>query len=211
MEVKKLRELLNISQQELSDKTGIPKERIAKWEQGRGSPKAEDSKTLEKFFGDKVPRENGTVEESKLPYHVARREKKMADKAPVPIYGGFTTLGNIEVIDDDNMKNKVVAELPAEVFPGCDYAEKAKGDSMYPLIMNQALLVGKTCSLKGIVYGEKYIIKTKDGLDSTKYVHPGKDKNSILLKAYNKSVPDQEVAIKDIVFACRVQWIINPT
>lgn len=129
----------------------------------------------------------------------------------MPVYGGFTTLGNIEVIDDENIKNRVIAELPSDVFPGCNYAEKAKGDSMYPLIMNQALLVGKTCTVKGISYGEKYIIKTADGLDTTKFVHPGTDPGTIKLKAYNKNVPDQEIQIADIVFACRVHWIVNPT
>lgn len=129
----------------------------------------------------------------------------------VPVYGGFTTLGNIEVIDDEGLKHRVIAQLPADVFPGCDYAEKAKGDSMYPLIMNQALLVGKTCPVEGIVYGEKYIIKTSSGKDTTKYVHPGSKKGVINLKAYNKSVPDQEVLMSEIVFACRVHWIVNPT
>ncbi len=88
---------------------------------------------------------------------------------------------------------------------------------MYPLIMNQALLVGKKCSPKGIVVGEKYIIKTKDGMDTTKFVHPVFDDNKkripdkLLLVAHNKNIPAQEVDIVDIVFSCRVHWIINPT
>lgn len=56
MNVKELREKNKLSQQELSDKTGIPKDRIAKWEQGKGAPKAADSKILDKFFKELVPR-----------------------------------------------------------------------------------------------------------------------------------------------------------
>ena len=146
-----------------------------------------------------------------------RDQKNNHAKEPVPVYGGFSSLGNIVVYDDENLKNEVIGTLPPNIFPNCDYAEKAKGDSMYPLIMNQALLVGKRCTAKGISYGEKYIIKTKDGLDTTKFVHPVLDDNKrkvegkVLLVAHNKSVPPQEIDIADIVFSCRVHWIVNPT
>lgn len=57
MNVKQLREKRGISQQELSTKTGIPKDRIAKWEQGKGSPKVDDARKLEAYFKEDVPRE----------------------------------------------------------------------------------------------------------------------------------------------------------
>lgn len=138
-------------------------------------------------------------------------EYKNGAEKQVPVMGGFTTLGNITVYNDEGMKNKVIANLPAEVFPGCNWAEKATGDSMHPLIRNQALIVGKTCSVKGIIYGEIYTIKTLHGMDTTKYIHPGPNEKSITLKAYNKSIPDQVVDLVDVVFCSRVQWIINPT
>lgn len=155
---------------------------------------------------------NEVNEDSDNKYLSKRRLLKNTVAAnKVPMYGGFTTLGNIEVYDDENIRHKVVAQLPPEVFPGCDYAEKAKGQSMYPYIMNQAILVGKTCNANGIVYGEIYTIKTREGKDTTKYIHPGSKKGWIKLIAYNKNVPDQEIEIKDIVFAYRVNFIINPT
>lgn len=57
MNVKLLREQHGLTQQELAAATGIPKDRIGKWEQGKGKPKTEDYKTLEKFFNEHVPRE----------------------------------------------------------------------------------------------------------------------------------------------------------
>lgn len=56
MNVRQLREGQKLSQQQLASMTGIPKDRIAKWEQGKGMPKASDAKTLEKFFKENVPR-----------------------------------------------------------------------------------------------------------------------------------------------------------
>lgn len=146
--------------------------------------------------------ENKTFQEQLLSY-------KNKDKE-IPVIGGFTNLSNIEVYNDE--KREIVGTLPQNVFPGCDYSERAKGDSMYPLIMNQALLVGKTCNKDGIVWGEKYIIKTKTGLDTTKFIHPVEgDESKLELKAHNKSIPPQKINIDDIVFCCRVHWIINPT
>lgn len=159
-----------------------------------------------------------TVREPQASYTKIRNDKKNnGSKKEVPVYGGYSTLGNIVVYDDENTRNEVIGTLPPNIFPNCDYAEKAKGDSMYPLIMNQALLVGKKCTPKGIVHGEKYIIKTRDGLDTTKFVHPVKDDNGrtiagrFLLVAHNKHIPPQEIDIEDIVFSCRVHWIVNPT
>lgn len=146
-----------------------------------------------------------------------RNLKNLELNESVPVYGGNTNLSNITVYDDDDDKNEIIATLPANMFPGSNYAEKAKGDSMYPIIMNQAWLVGKKSTSMGITYGEKYIIKTKHGLDTTKYIHPVIDENKkrvdgkFLLVAHNKSVPSQEIDIDDITFACRVLWIINPT
>lgn len=159
------------------------------------------------LYGKNVPHE--TTKDSN--YLSKRRELKNNTTKEIPMYGGFTTLGNIELIDDEKLKHKVVAQLPPEVFPGCDFAERAKGQSMYPYIQNQAVLVGKTCTMQGIVYGEIYTIKTKHGLDTTKYLHPSEKVGNIRLVAYNRNVPDQEILIDDVVFVYRVHFIINPT
>lgn len=54
MNVRQLRESNGLSLQQLAAGTGIPKDRIAKWEQGKGSPKTEDSKLLDKYFRELV-------------------------------------------------------------------------------------------------------------------------------------------------------------
>lgn len=71
MNIRELRNSLNISQQELANKTGIPKDRIAKWEQGKGKPKVEDDKILEEFFKENVPR-NTQAEETESQYNAPK-------------------------------------------------------------------------------------------------------------------------------------------
>lgn len=53
MNVKELRQLYKITQDALSAGTGIPRDRIAKWEQGKGTPKSEDAFILQDFFNKK--------------------------------------------------------------------------------------------------------------------------------------------------------------
>lgn len=55
MNIKELRESLGLSQQQLHEKTGIAREKIAKWEVGKGNPKVGDHLILSKFFGEQVP------------------------------------------------------------------------------------------------------------------------------------------------------------
>lgn len=52
MNIKQLRLKHNLSQQDVANKTGIPRPRLAKWEEGKGKPKAEDSAILDKFFAE---------------------------------------------------------------------------------------------------------------------------------------------------------------
>lgn len=53
MDTKYLRKKLDLSQDQLSAETGIPKARIGGWERGKGKPKTADSEILKKFFTDK--------------------------------------------------------------------------------------------------------------------------------------------------------------
>lgn len=48
--LKDLRAKYRLSQQDLSDQTGIPRPRLAKWEEGKGIPKTEDQVILDSFF-----------------------------------------------------------------------------------------------------------------------------------------------------------------
>lgn len=59
--IKRLREKYKLSQEDLAAATGITRWRIAKWEQGKGKPKADDVETLANFFakksGEQVPKD----------------------------------------------------------------------------------------------------------------------------------------------------------
>ena len=182
------------------------KENLYKWEKGtKPTDYGEVNRLLEILENDP-----SIVSEPLQPYVEKRRQLKTTDFPPIPVFAGNTQAGIITVYSDDPTMQKPVGHLPAELFPGCNHAEKVTGDSMYPLIINQGWVIGKVIDKKGIIWGEKYSIHTTYGLAVVKYVHPGTTKGSIKLVSHNKNVPPQEIPLDEVTFCCRIYHIINP-
>ncbi len=147
-------------------------------------------------------------------YVAKRRESKNgpSKENEIPMYFGNTRAGTIEVYSDDPEMNKPVGHLPASIFPGCNHGERVSGDSMYPLICNQAYVIGRVIDKKGIIWGEKYIIHTKYGQAMVKYIHPSeKGSDHIKIVSHSKQVPSQDLPLDEITFVCRVNYIVNPS
>ncbi len=100
--------------------------------------------------------------------------------------------------------------LPKAAFPGCDYGERAFGNSMFPLIVNQALVIGKLIDLENVVYGEVYGLHLKKGPPVVKYVLQSDQEGSLRLGSENKQVEPQDISVKQVVRLFRVLYIINP-
>ncbi len=159
----------------------------------------------------KVPRETN-LSEPEPDYLKQRRDHKNGtNEKAIPMYFGNTRAGTIQVYSDDPEMQVPVGHLPASIFPGCNHAEKISGDSMYPLICNQAFLIGKIIDKRGLIWGEKYIIHTQYGQSMVKYVHPSEKEKHIKIVSHNKTIPPQDLPMDDITFVCRVHYIVNPS
>lgn len=77
LDVKQLRNKLGLSQKKLSELTKIPKGRINNWEQGRGNPKGDDSRILERLLNPEVSQSKSTsdAKQGKEVYRVDALEK----------------------------------------------------------------------------------------------------------------------------------------
>ncbi len=159
------------------------------------------------------PPQTTEPEKQKGAYLKERRTKKNDEPVKdIPVYVGNTRAGTIQVYSDDPEMQTPIAHLPVNVFPGCNHGEKVNGDSMYPLIMNQAFVVGKIIDKRGIIYGEKYGIHTRYGQSMVKFIHPSmQGKEYIKIVSYNDKIPPQDIPIDDITFVYRVHFIINPS
>lgn len=207
MNVKELREKYGLSQHELEEKTGIPRERIAKWEQGKGSPKAEDSAILTAFFGglalEQVPR--GT-------YLNERLNKKLNHvKEGIPIYEDAPyTLGNIESYrDTPPEKADFWVTIPG--LRNCTYGCRATGDSMHPLIRSHALVVGEEITDTSFIpSGDIYIIRAKNGMETIKYIQAHEtDPKKFVLVPYNEKAKSTEILKKDIIKIYKAKAVFN--
>jgi transcriptional regulator with XRE-family HTH domain len=94
MNIKEERLKTGLSQQQLADKTGIPKDRIGKWEQGKGKPKAEDSKILIDFFSNYDKEELPQVKDIQTEYAV---KSELKDK-------GQSIERSIEILTEDRSR-----------------------------------------------------------------------------------------------------------
>lgn len=218
--IRQARLLAKLSQQKVADIIGEKRSTYAEWENNT-MPQADILSKISSalnvpmadLLSDKPIEPPLTVlNEQTVDYLKERRDKKNGTKEiPIPMYFGNTRAGTIQVYSDDPEMQAPVGHLPASIFPGCNHAEKISGDSMYPLICNQAYLIGKVIDKRGIIWGEKYIIHTKYGQSMVKYVHPSTEKQFIKIVSHNKTIPTQDLPLDDITFVCRVHFIVNPS
>lgn len=223
MNVKELREKNNLTQQELSDKTGIPRARIAKWEQGLGKPKSEDFQILSDFFEKFIPkdfhvkkngrdnvRNNAAVDSLELHepspaknYQHQRRElKNAATPVLVPLVPVKAQAGYARSFASTDYLNKL--EL-YPILPDIDprgaiwrYFE-IQGDSMESTLFERDyILVSQVPheDWQDIRNGQVYVIVTGDEV-LVKKVYL-KDKDHWLLKSSNKRYKDRLISVQDI-------------
>lgn len=152
--------------------------------------------------------------EKKSNYLEERRNHKLnhVKDADITVYQIGTKASFIDIYDDEH-QDQPIGKLNSSVFPGCNHAERITGSSMYPMIVNQAMVVGeKLNDARGISSGEIYVIHTNRGLRTCKYVHTIEKKpEEIKLVALNKNVPPQTIPVADITLIMRVYFIINPS
>lgn len=169
------------------------------------------------FFKLDLPTESseisGTAQEPLSHYVEKRRDLKNGDSHKgVPVYFGNTRAGNIEVYSDDPAMQTPVGFLDPILFPGCNHAEKVSGDSMHPMIRNQAVVAGKVINKKGIIPGEKYGIHTKYGMNTVKFIQESeKGPEYLKLISYNESVKPFDIKFDEVSFIFWIKYIINPS
>lgn len=142
IDVKRLREKLELSQQELADLTGLPKGRINAWEQRNTGPtKMEDSKIIQDF----IDRNGVNLDENKSDQIENRRKRKLSSGPfMVPFVPVKAQAGYAKALDQITYTTDLEKySLP----PGIDHrgAEwmywEVEGDSMLPTFRSKDILL----------------------------------------------------------------------
>lgn len=157
-----------------------------------------------------VNREVSVLSEPDKNYLQHRQDlKNNAQWEGIPMFDVPFTASFAEVYRDEKIY-KPRYYLYDERFRDCDFGTVIRGDSMHSEIRHGDLVVCKEIIDFGFVsYGEIYLIITSNGFETCKYLHPGKKENELILKAYNKAVPDTPLPINYLLKLYKVRGIIR--
>lgn len=108
-----------------------------------------------------------------------------------------TTMGNNQFLDNGEIENYKEIHLPN--FNDCEYAIDAFGDSMTPKIKSGQVVLIKQWKESFIDWGKIYLIVTKNGYRTIKYVMPSVNNDCITCVSENaESNPPFEIKKEDI-------------
>ncbi len=211
---------------EIATTTGISKDRLYKWMDGSANPKTSDNAILERWLAEleklqenelganrepstgnpQPPIPDGLMTNDPMTYLATRRNLKNDNKPTgMPVFEASpATLSAVESYRDEHQ------EQPD--FWLSIYACRAKGDSMHPLIRNHALVGGmEIVDFNVIIFGDVYIVHTKNGIETIKYIHPHPtDEERILLVPYNEHAKTTPLYKHDILRLYQAQFVLNP-
>jgi transcriptional regulator with XRE-family HTH domain len=127
----------------------------------------------------------------------------------VPMYDIPVTAGAVTMIRDEKAPEPAYyLQIPS--FKDCTFGARVSGDSMYPEIRNGDYVVCKEVqTLESLIYGDIYLIITKDGIETVKYVHPHENTDWVNLVPYNKSVPITPMPKSNIFKVYKVKGVLK--
>ena len=126
--------------------------------------------------------------------HINKRNELKAigeAKNGIQVYESAPTYASIKTVyHDEHAVPDYVLSIPQ--FRDCNYGTRASGDSMYPEVRNGDLIVCKELPKDArIIFGDMYVVHTKDGIETIKYVNQfvdgSKEEQWVLLVPHNKA------------------------
>lgn len=147
--IKDLREKAGLTQMELAEKSGIPRDRIAKWETRNAVPKADDFEKIMKVIG------NG----KNVPYTAKRRNLKNNKEDSLTFYEVGASAGNAHSAEILPVKKNEGVLHISDLFKGSQYAIRISGNSMTPSYPSGAIIGIREIEDKQITPGSVYVIE----------------------------------------------------
>lgn len=116
------------------------------------------------------------------------------------------SMGGIQFLDNPD-ESFVDIIIPG--FSDCEFAINAYGDSMYPVIKSGQVVLLMPWREKFIEWGRIYLVVTKSGYRTIKYIKPSKNNGCVLCESENKEEsPAFEIEKDDILKMFLVKgWI----
>jgi transcriptional regulator with XRE-family HTH domain len=124
----------------------------------------------------------------------------------VPIYDTAVSAGMLSLIRDESTPEPAYY-LPVPGFKDCKFGARVSGDSMYPEIRNGDFVICK--EVTDFIFGDIYLVITKDGQETVKHVHPNDNPELINLVPSNTAIPITPLPKASIVKVYKVKGVIK--
>jgi len=214
IDTKELREILKLTQEELSVRTGIPRDRIAKWEQGKGSPKGDDTIKLLDLGRELIP---NTMHEETIPYYKKRSKQKNSQEivarfngGGIPIFDVPIDAGFLERFRDDGPDYEPVGFLNIPKLRNCNFAAIISGNSMWPIMKSGTIAACiMVDNLEYFDEGEMYFVSTANGFETVKYVQSGENPDELKLIPHNEKIKATVIKKSMVLRMCVVEAWLN--
>jgi phage repressor protein C with HTH and peptisase S24 domain len=192
IDIRRLREQWKLSQQQLADKLGVPKSRLAKWEERGVIPKKQDVDLVQRFFDYEISQGASIAEEHTIPYY--------------PEINASAGMGFLTENGDKNITIPIrIPNVDAQAFIN------VFGDSMYPKFCSGEIIGVKQVEKDFVMFGQAYVVQMKDGEAYIKYILPGKDEHHWVLDNENPKYHSREFHLSKIDKVFLIKAIITKT
>ena len=206
-----------LSQSGLADYTGASRGNVTEWIKHGAKPRPDKLVKIAEYLGLSIEALTSGGENHKEQGPGSYIEKRRTSKieqptSAMPVFESApATLSSIESYRDSPHDGPDFW-LSIPQYRKCNYACRAKGDSMHPAIRNHALVGGRQIEDPSLImFGDIYIIHTRNGIETIKYIHPHPDRpEMVLLVPYNKEAKVTPIERADIIRLYAAEFVINP-
>lgn len=179
--IKTIRKLRNLSQEELGVKIGVKKQHVSGWENNKYQPSKENLDKLATSLGVKSSDFYNFVDEKHTPVTEGKRLNE------IPFYD-TVAVGGTSILAEQNAIYGNQAEMinPGTWFRSANGALRVYGHSMFPKYPAGCIVAFKESEPDLLIWGEDYVIELKDRR-IVKRVEKSKQQGYITAVSYNKS------------------------
>ena len=203
LKIKELRIKRNMTQSELSEKSGVSKRMISAYESNENditlSKLQNIASALNVSPSDLIVSDEKTHEPTAV---YSLRSDKMEQGQRIPLYDIEASAGLVPLFNDTHQNPVDYITIPN--LPKCDGALPITGDSMYPLLKSGDIVMYKQIQdfINDVFFGEMYLISVEVAGEEhvmVKYVQKSdKGDQHIKLVSYNQNHQPKDVLLEKV-------------
>lgn len=177
--LKEIRELKNLTQDQLAKKLGVEKQHVSNWERNKNQPGKENLDKLMDVLGISASQLLGKNNENSTP---------ALNTSKIPFYDAVAVGGVSLLAEQETVYKSNGAEMidPGTWFRSASGALRVYGHSMFPKYPAGCIIAFKDSDKDVLIWGEDYVIELQDRR-IIKRIEKSKQDGYICAVSYNKS------------------------